>query len=107
MTTIEKTSINLEEVKKEITQHVGKRITIQERNRVGKKVKECSGVIISAYDSLFIVRIQIRENYLNKSFSYVDFLTNEMFFQILDWVWKNFTCVDFCDILLMNENGIY
>ena len=84
MKTIEKTSVNIEDVKNEISLNVGKQIKIQESNRQGKKVKEYSGVILSAYDSLFIVRVQIRENYLNKSFSYVDFLTNEMIFEILN-----------------------
>ena len=83
MKTNEKTNIDIEDVKNEIKQNVGKQITIQENNRVGKKIKEYSGEIISVYDNLFIVRVQIRENYLNKSFSYVDFLTNEMTFVIL------------------------
>ena len=83
MKTVEKTNVNIEDVKNEISLNIGKQIKIQESNRQGKKVKEYSGVIISAYDSLFIVRVQIRENYLNKSFSYVDFLTNEMTYLIL------------------------
>lgn len=83
MKTIEKINVNIEDVKNEISLNVGKQIKIQESNRQGKKIKEYSGVILSAYDSLFIVRVQIRENYLNKSFSYVDFLTNEMTFEIL------------------------
>ena len=83
MKTIEKTSVNIEDVKSEISANIGKQIRIQESNRQGKKVKEYSGVVLSAYDRLFIVRVQIRENYLNKSFSYVDFLTNEMTYEIL------------------------
>ena len=83
MKTIEKTNINIENVKNEISLNIGKQIKIQESNRQGKKVKEYSGVILSAYDRLFIVRVQIRENHLNKSFSYVDFLTNEMTYVIL------------------------
>lgn len=85
MKTIEKTSMNIEDVKNEIAVSIGKQIKIQEINRQGKKIKEYTGVIISAYDRLFIVRVQIRENYLNKSFSYVDFLTNEMAYEILNW----------------------
>lgn len=83
MKTIEKTNVNIEDVKSEISANIGKQIKIQESNRQGKKIKEYSGVILSAYDSLFIVRVQIRENSLNKSFSYVDFLTNEMSYLIL------------------------
>lgn len=78
MKTNEKTSVNIDDIKNEISANIGKQIRIQESNRQGKKIKEYSGVILSAYDSLFIVRVKIRENYLNKSFSYVDFLTNEM-----------------------------
>ena len=83
MKTVEKTNVNIEDVKNEISLNIGKQIKIQESNRQGKKIKEYSGVIISVYDRLFIVRVQIRENYLNKSFSYVDFLTNEMTYLIL------------------------
>ncbi|MBQ9795815.1 MAG: Veg family protein [Clostridia bacterium] len=81
MKTIEK--LNIEDVKIEIKQNIGQIIKIQESNKAGKKVKEYSGVILSAYDSLFIVKVQIRNNFLNKSFSYVDFLTNELSFEIL------------------------
>lgn len=84
MKTHEKTSVNIEDVKSEIFANIGKQIKIQESNRQGRKIKEFSGVILSAYDRLFIVRVQIRENYLNKSFSYVDFLTNEMTYEILN-----------------------
>ena len=84
MKTIEKTSVNIEDVKNEISTNIGKQIRIQESNRQGKKVKEFEGEILSAYDRLFIVRVQIRENYLNKSFSYVDFLTNEMSYNVLN-----------------------
>ena len=82
MKTIEKTCVNIEDVKCEIMHNIGKQIKIQESNRAGKKVKEFVGEILSAYDSLFIVRVQIRENHLNKSFSYVDFLTNEFTYEI-------------------------
>ncbi|MBQ8615082.1 MAG: hypothetical protein IJ415_00725 [Clostridia bacterium] len=83
MKTIEKYNTNIEDVKNEISLNVGKKIRIQESNRQGKKIKEYMGEILSAYDRLFIVRVQIRENYLNKSFSYVDFLTNELTYEIL------------------------
>lgn len=83
MKTIEKSNINLEDVKNEIKQNIGKQIKIQESNRQGRKIKEYAGEIISAYDSLFIVKVQIRNNFLNKSFSYIDFLTNEFIFEII------------------------
>ena len=82
MQTHEKTSVNIEDVKSEIFANIGKQIKIQESNRQGRKIKEFSGVVLSAYDRLFIVRVQIRDNYLNKSFSYVDFLTNELTYEI-------------------------
>ena len=84
MKTIEKNNISIEDVKNEITLNVGKKIKILENNRQGKKVKEFFGEILNAYASLFIVKVKIRENYLNKSFSYVDFLTNELTFEILN-----------------------
>ena len=84
MKTNEKTSVNIDEIKNDIRSHIGKRIKIQESNRQGRKIKEYSGVVLSAYDRHFIVRVQIRENYLNKSFSYVDFLTNEIIYEILN-----------------------
>lgn len=105
MKTVEKTIINIDDVRNEIIKNVGKQIKIQENNRQGKKVKEYAGEILSAYDSVFIVRIQIRYSFLNKSFSYIDFLTNEMAYRFLwlrywqllrfwyniskEWLWKN------------------
>ena len=83
MKTIEKNNISIEDIKNEITLNIGKNIKIQENNRLGKKIREFVGEIISAYDSLFIVRVKIRENNLNKSFSYVDFLTNEMTYSFI------------------------
>jgi len=83
MKTIEKTTVNIEDVKNKICENVGKDIKIQEGNKTGKKIKEYSGTILSAYDRVFIVSIKIRENKLNKSFSYVDFLTNELTFEII------------------------
>lgn len=82
MKIVEKSNISIEDVKTEITLNVGKQIKIQESNRQGRKIKEYMGKILSAYESLFIVRVQIRDNYLNKSFSYVDFLTNELTYEI-------------------------
>ena len=84
MKTVEKNNVSIEDVKSEISANIGHFIKIQESNRQGRKVKEFIGEIIDAYDRLFIVRVQIRENYLNKSFSYVDFLTNEMTYEILN-----------------------
>lgn len=84
MKTVEKNNISIEDIKNEISLNIGKNIKIQENNRLGKKIREFVGEIISAYDSLFIVRVKIRENNLNKSFSYVDFLTNEMTYSFID-----------------------
>lgn len=84
MKTVEKETRSLDEVKDEIEANIGKKIVVNEFNRQGKKIKEFSGTLLNAYESLFIVRVQIRENHLNKSFSYVDFLTNEMTFEILN-----------------------
>lgn len=83
MKTVEKSNINIEDVKNEISENVGKQILIKESNRAGKKIKEYSGIILNAYASLFLVKVEIRASYINKSFSYVDFLTNELTFEIL------------------------
>jgi len=83
MKTNEKTSVNIEDIKNEISLNLGHFVKIQENNRQGKKIKEYTGEILGAYDKLFIVRVQIRENYLNKSFSYVDVITNDMAYEIL------------------------
>ena len=83
MKTVERNNINIEDVKNEVKQNIGTQIKIYSNNKNGKRVKEYIGEILSAYDSLFIVKVQIRNNFLNKSFSYVDFLTNEMTYLIL------------------------
>ena len=82
MKTVERKNINIEDVKNEIAMNIGKQIRIQENNRQGKKLKEFIGEILGAYDRLFIVKVKIRENHLNKSFSYVEFLTNELIYEI-------------------------
>ena len=84
MKTNEKSNINIEDIKNQISKNIGKKIKIQESNKAGKKIKEFEGEILSTYDSLFIVKVQIRTNFLNKSFSYIDFLTNEMTFEIIN-----------------------
>ena len=83
MKTVERNNINIEDVKNEVKQNIGTQIKIYSNKKNGKRVKEYIGEILSAYDSLFIVKVQIRNNFLNKSFSYVDFLTNEMTYLIL------------------------
>ncbi len=84
MKTTEKNNTTIEDIKTQIVSNIGKNIKIQECNRQGRKLKEFNGIILNAYASLFIVKVQVRDNTLNKSFSYVDFLTNEMSFEILD-----------------------
>jgi len=74
---------NIDLIKSNMQNNVGKQIFIREFNKQGKKLKEIQGEIISAYNSLFLVRINIKGNYINKSFSYVDFLTKEFIFEII------------------------
>ena len=83
MKTVERNNINIEDIKNEIKQNIGNQIKIYANNKNGKRVKENIGEILSAYDSLFIVKVQIRNNFLNKSFSYIDFLTNEWIYEII------------------------
>ena len=75
---------SVEEIKKEIEENIGKQISIKEFNKQGKKLKEFNGVVLSAYTNLFLVKINIKGNYLNKSFSYVDFLTKDLSYELIN-----------------------
>ena len=67
----------------EIETNIGKNIHITETNKQGKKIKEYSGEILESYNSLFLVKINSGSYKLNKTFPYVDFITNEMSFEIV------------------------
>ena len=84
MKTNEKTSINIEDVKNEITSNIGKQIIIKEYNKQGKLIKQFNGEILNSYDNLFLVKVKINNSSLNKSFSFIDFLTNELKYEIIN-----------------------
>lgn len=71
---------NLTEIKHAIANNIGKSVIITEVNKQGKKLKVFKGEIISVYDNLFLVKVENNGYYLNKTFTYTDFVTNE--FQI-------------------------
>ena len=74
---------SLIEIKEEISNNIGKNIVITEYNKQGKKMKEYNAEILEAYNSLFLVKIIGNKFTLNKTFSYVDFVTNELNFEIV------------------------
>ena len=74
---------SLIDVKNDIETNVGKHIVITEFNKQGKKLKEYSGEIADSYNSLFLVKVCQGNFKLNKTFSYVDFITNEMSYEIV------------------------
>lgn len=76
--------INIEEIKKLIQENKNKQILVKEYNKQGKLLKKTECVIIDAYNSVFLVKINIKGNNLNKSFSYIDFLTKELVYEILN-----------------------
>ena len=84
MKTNEKISVNIEDVKNEITSNIGKQIEIKEYNKQGKLIKQFNGEILNSYDNLFLVKVKINNSSLNKSFSFIDFLTNELKYEIIN-----------------------
>lgn len=77
---LEKQTIS--EIKSTLENSIGQHITITEKNKQGKTIHQYSGKILSAYNSVFIIKINIKNNILNKSFSYVDFITIDFVFEI-------------------------
>ena len=84
MKTNENTNMSSDDIKKEILLNVGKHIIIKEYNKQGKLIKQFSGEILNCYNNLFLVKIKINSSYLNKSFSFIDFLTNDLKYEILN-----------------------
>lgn len=83
MQTEEKQHTSILEVQNLIAENVGKNICITLKNKNGKIMKEFVGEISSKYTSHFVLKTKINNSFINKSFSYVDFLTNELSIQIL------------------------
>ena len=84
MKTVQADNVSIEEVKNTILQNKGNKISIKEFNKQGKLLKKTEGVIIDVYNNVFLVKINVKGNFFNKSFSYVDFLTKELIFEILE-----------------------
>lgn len=84
MRVVEGTSRSVDDVKSEITDNLGRSVLISEFNKQGKKIHEYNGEITNVYESLFLVRVAINRYNINKSFSYVDFVTSDRTYEILD-----------------------
>ena len=78
MQTEEKQHASILEVQNFVNENIGKRIRILMKNKHGKLIKEFVGNIISKHTSHFVLRAEINNNFINKSFAYVDFLTDEL-----------------------------
>lgn len=83
MKTIQTKPITIEEIKNTIQKNINKQILIKEFNKQGKLLNRIEGTIIGAYNSIFLARTNIKGYFINKSFSYIDFLTKELFFEII------------------------
>ncbi|MBQ7797674.1 MAG: hypothetical protein IJ371_00945 [Clostridia bacterium] len=75
-------TMSIPEIKNLLTQNVGKKVRITESNKQGKVIKEFTGEIVNTYTSIFVISIKVNTKFLNKSFSYVEFLTNELSIEI-------------------------
>lgn len=75
--------MSISEIKNLLTQNIGNKVRITESNKQGKIIREFIGEIVNTYTSIFVTKIKINTKFLTKSFSYVDFLTNELGIEIL------------------------
>ena len=75
---------SLDEIKNEIVSNVGKTIVIQEFNKQGKQIHEYTGEIMDTYASLFLVKVSTNNFFINRSFSYADFITRDRSYEILE-----------------------
>lgn len=72
----------LSKMKDEIEANVGNKIFIKEFNKQKKLLRQYSGNILQTYNNLFIVKVINERFSLNKSFSYVDFSTGELTYEL-------------------------
>lgn len=82
MRTIESESISIQDIKEDISLAIGKTIIINEYNKQGKVLHEYVGEILSVYNNLFLVKVETNRFSINKSFSFVDFITKELKYEI-------------------------
>lgn len=72
---------DLQQIKERITSYLNKTVVIKQVNKQNKILKQYKGVILNCYDNLFLVKVENCGYFLNKTFTYTDFLTNEYIFQ--------------------------
>ncbi len=82
MTTFENVLSNTNDIKQEIQLSIGKNIVVKLCNKQGKTLKEYIGVIDGAYNKLFLVKMRVGAGFINKTFSYVDFVTGDLSYEI-------------------------
>lgn len=78
----QKSIINIEAIKQEISSSIGKQIKLKLSNKQGKIIKEYVGTIVSSYKNLFLIKINIGKNIFNKSFSFIEFISGELTYSI-------------------------
>ena len=83
MRTIEKQPVSISDIQTLLNENVNKQVCVVLKNKQGKKIKEFVGSVVNTYASHFVLRIKINNNFINKSFAYVDFLTNELSLEII------------------------
>ncbi len=84
MKTILNENMPIENVKDEISSHIGKEITIKEYNKQGRMINEYMGVVVDTYSSLFLVNVSVNNYHINKSFSYVNFSIGDMVYNFTE-----------------------
>lgn len=72
-----------EMIKKELTQHLGKKVIIK-ANRGRKKIVTRKGVLKAVYPSLFVVDVINGDEMTTSTFTYSDVLTSTVRLTILD-----------------------
>lgn len=68
---------DLQQIKDIITSNLNKKVVIKQVNKQNKVLKQYKGEILACYDNLFLVKVENYGYFLNKTFTYTDFLTNE------------------------------
>lgn len=72
---------DLQQIKDFIMSNLNKQVVIKQVNKQNKVLKQYKGEILACYDNLFLVKVENFGYYLNKTFTYTDFLTNEYILQ--------------------------
>ncbi len=77
-------NLPIDEVKNKIFASLNKKIEITQFSKQGKLLHKFIGVIVNAYDNLFVIKIELNGYQFNKSFTYIDFSIGDFKFEIID-----------------------